>query len=113
MTFSLRIPSDGNVASVSCLSENDSLTSDANNSNMFNSTVNLAVSINGNGKESALRAPPKEFEIAPSSGTIAALSSIKISVTLCSNSVKKYETAMFVDVDGVGEELVSLPIYAK
>ena len=30
-----------------------------------------------------------------------------------STSVKKYEIALVVDVDGVGEEILSLPIIAK
>jgi len=30
-----------------------------------------------------------------------------------STTVKKYEIALLVDVDGVGEEILSLPIIAK
>ena len=32
---------------------------------------------------------------------------------MTSLTVKKYETVMVVDVDGVGEEILSLPISAK
>lgn len=34
-------------------------------------------------------------------------------VTLCSNTVKKYETALVVDVKGVGEEVLALLITAR
>ena len=34
-------------------------------------------------------------------------------VDFVSTSVKKYEIALVVDVDGVGEEILSLPITAK
>lgn len=34
-------------------------------------------------------------------------------VTLCSNTVKKYELALAVDVEGVGEEVKILPLNAR
>lgn len=34
-------------------------------------------------------------------------------VTLCSNSVRRYELALVVNVDGVSQELVSLPLTAR
>jgi hydrocephalus-inducing protein len=34
-------------------------------------------------------------------------------VTLCSNTVKKYELALVVDVEGVGEEVLALLITAR
>ena len=34
-------------------------------------------------------------------------------VDFVSTTVKKYEIALVVDVDGVGEEILSLPIIAK
>ncbi|KAM9508694.1 hydrocephalus-inducing protein-like isoform 3-T3 [Guaruba guarouba] len=38
---------------------------------------------------------------------------LDIQVTLCSNTVKRYKLALVVDVDGVGKELLSLPIRAR
>ena len=36
-----------------------------------------------------------------------------LQVDFVSTTVKKYEIALVVDVDGVGEEILSLPIIAK
>ncbi|KAG8437289.1 hypothetical protein GDO86_008117 [Hymenochirus boettgeri] len=55
----------------------------------------------------------KEFSISPFKGTIRALGSMDIQVTLCSNQVKKYDLALLVDVDGIGEEVLALPITAR
>ena len=38
---------------------------------------------------------------------------MKIDVQLCSNTIKKYDLGMVVDVSGVGEEILSLPIAAR
>ncbi|KAK2848119.1 hypothetical protein Q7C36_009801 [Tachysurus vachellii] len=56
---------------------------------------------------------PREFRVTPSSGTIRAQSQMDIKVTLCSNTVQQYSLAMVVDVNGVGEELLALPIKAS
>ncbi|XP_032891862.1 hydrocephalus-inducing protein homolog [Amblyraja radiata] len=58
-------------------------------------------------------AKPKEFSINPSSGTIMAQEEMEIQVTLCSNTVKKYESALVVDVANVGEEVSAIPILAR
>lgn len=36
-----------------------------------------------------------------------------VQVTLCANTVKAYRLALVVDVDGVGEEIRTLPINAR
>lgn len=90
MTFNLRVPGDGSGESICSTSEYDSTLS-----------------------ENGSILPPKEFEITPSSGTLAAQSEIKLKVDLCSNTVKKYDLSMVVDIEGVGDEIVSLPISAK
>ncbi|XP_064020122.1 hydrocephalus-inducing protein homolog [Pogoniulus pusillus] len=59
------------------------------------------------------RLGPREFTISPCSGTIRSLSFVDIQVTLCSNSLGTYELALVVDVDGVGQELLSLPLTAR
>ncbi|NXF94149.1 HYDIN protein, partial [Eubucco bourcierii] len=59
------------------------------------------------------RLSPCEFTISPRRGTIRALSFVDIQVTLCSNTVGMYELALVVDVDGVGRELLSLPLTAR
>ncbi|KAG2469945.1 HYDIN protein, partial [Polypterus senegalus] len=56
---------------------------------------------------------PREFTVSPSRGVIRAISEMDIEITLCSNTVKQYEVALVVDVDGVGEEILALPIFAR
>lgn len=38
---------------------------------------------------------------------------ISFQVTLCSNTVQKYELALVVDVEGIGEEVLALLITAR
>ncbi|XP_075796761.1 hydrocephalus-inducing protein homolog isoform X3 [Pelodiscus sinensis] len=56
---------------------------------------------------------PKEFTITPCSGTIRSQGLLDIQVTFCSNTVKKYELALVVDVAGIGEEVLALLITAR
>ncbi|XP_068025997.1 hydrocephalus-inducing protein-like [Melanerpes formicivorus] len=56
---------------------------------------------------------PCEFTISPCRGTICAKSFVDIQVTLCSNTLGTYKLALVVDVDGVGQELLSLPLTAR
>ncbi|KAM3920677.1 hydrocephalus-inducing protein homolog [Leptodactylus fuscus] len=56
---------------------------------------------------------PREFTVTPSKGTIRSQGLLDIEVTLCSNSLKTYELALVVDVDGIGEEVLALPITAR
>ncbi|XP_069073573.1 hydrocephalus-inducing protein homolog [Pleurodeles waltl] len=56
---------------------------------------------------------PTEFSITPSSGTIRPQGNLNIQVTLCANYVKKYELAMVVDVEGIFDEVLALPITAR
>uniref|UniRef100_A0A3B4CPM5 HYDIN/VesB/CFA65-like Ig-like domain-containing protein n=1 Tax=Pygocentrus nattereri TaxID=42514 RepID=A0A3B4CPM5_PYGNA len=56
---------------------------------------------------------PREFKVTPSAGTIRAQSQMDIQVTLCSNTVQQYTLALVVDVQGVGEEVLALPIRAR
>lgn len=44
---------------------------------------------------------------------INALCVLYVQVTLCANTVRTYRLALVVDVEGVGEEVRSLPIDAK
>ena len=96
MKFNLRVPGDGVSPSVCGTSDLDSARTDME-------TPSLTL-----GSE-----PPREFEIVPASGTIPPQSEIKVSVKLISNTIKKYEMNLVVDVENVGEEIVSLPINAK
>ena len=90
MTYSLRVPGDGTGESISSTSDYDSTLSDPTPA-----------------------VPPKEFEITPPSGTLAPSSKATIKIDMCSNTVKKYEVGLVVDVKGVGEEILTLPISAK
>ncbi|XP_065519888.1 hydrocephalus-inducing protein-like, partial [Lathamus discolor] len=56
---------------------------------------------------------PAEFTIRPCTGTICAKGHLDIQVTLCSNTVKRYKLALVADVDGVGREVLSLPVRAR
>jgi hypothetical protein len=64
----------------------------------------------------ALRVPQdgkfldKEFDITPESGTIEPDGRIEISVDFISTHVRKYEMYLTVDVESVGEGLLSIPI---
>lgn len=96
MKFTLRVPGDGVTDSVCG-------TSDLDNVNSERAAPSLVLGSD----------PPREFEIIPSTGTILPQSEIKVTVKFISNTIKKYEMNMVVDVDSVGEEIVSLPITAK
>ncbi|KAJ8272065.1 hypothetical protein COCON_G00109240 [Conger conger] len=56
---------------------------------------------------------PVEFSIAPSSGSLRAQGVLDVQVTLCSNTVRVYNLALVVDVHGVGEEVLALPVTAR
>nr|XP_006823299.1 PREDICTED: hydrocephalus-inducing protein homolog [Saccoglossus kowalevskii] len=88
MTFHLRVPGDG--------------TGDVVNA-AIDDTLNKTLGI----------APSKEFTLIPSTGTIDPQSQVEIKVELISNTIKKYDMSVVVDIDGVGEEILSLPISAK
>ncbi|KAM6380942.1 hydrocephalus-inducing protein homolog [Pluvialis apricaria] len=96
MTFNLRIPGDG-------LGEP--------------SVTNLAQMSEGTcpssrkGARRHLR--PTEFTITPCRGTIRSQGFLDIQVTLCSNTLKRYELALVVDVDGVGKEVLALLVTAR
>ncbi|KAB0347974.1 hypothetical protein FD754_012831 [Muntiacus muntjak] len=96
MTFKLRIPGDGvgQQSISSCEQYSD-------NKKPFWNKDELPV----------IR--PKEFTITPSCGTIRSQGFAAIRVTLCSNTVQKYELALVVDVEGIGEEVLALLITAR
>ncbi|XP_075290236.1 hydrocephalus-inducing protein homolog isoform X2 [Opisthocomus hoazin] len=56
---------------------------------------------------------PTEFTVTPCKGTIRSLGSLDIQVTLCSNTVKSYELALVVDMEGVGKEVLALLLTAR
>ncbi|XP_035521672.1 hydrocephalus-inducing protein homolog [Morone saxatilis] len=60
-----------------------------------------------------LHARPAEFTISPAAGTVRSMCDVPIKVTLCSNTVRRYRLALVVDVEGVGEEIMTLPIHAR
>ncbi|OCT82470.1 hypothetical protein XELAEV_18025000mg [Xenopus laevis] len=95
MTFELRIPGDG-TGEPSITSSNQILN---DRSSSWRRRVKLA--------------SPKEFSIIPSRGTIRSQGQLDIQVTICSNQVKRYEMALVVDVDGIGDEVLALPITAR
>ncbi|KAI4571668.1 hypothetical protein MJG53_013774 [Ovis ammon polii x Ovis aries] len=96
MTFRLRVPGDGvgQQSILSCEQYSD-------NQKPFWNKDELPV----------IR--PKEFTITPSCGTIRSQGFAAIRVTLCSNTVQKYELALVVDVEGIGEEVLALLITAS
>uniref|UniRef100_A0A3B5AYV9 HYDIN/VesB/CFA65-like Ig-like domain-containing protein n=1 Tax=Stegastes partitus TaxID=144197 RepID=A0A3B5AYV9_9TELE len=56
-----------------------------------------------------LHALPAECTVSPDSNFVRAMSD----VTLCSNTVKRYRLGLTVDVEGVGREILTLPINAR
>ncbi|NXN87253.1 HYDIN protein, partial [Bombycilla garrulus] len=56
---------------------------------------------------------PREFTISPCRGTVRALGSQDIKITLCSNTVKEYELELVVDVDGFGKKVLALTLTAR
>ncbi|NXS29791.1 HYDIN protein, partial [Pomatostomus ruficeps] len=56
---------------------------------------------------------PREFKISPCRGTVRALGSQDIEVTLCSNTVREYKMELVVDVDGVGKKVLALTLTAR
>nr|XP_029134421.1 hydrocephalus-inducing protein homolog [Labrus bergylta] len=89
MTFALRVPGDGSgFHSMTCSNWQGSNTRD-------------------------LRANPAEFTISPTAGSVRAMSDVTIKLMLCSNTVKRYRLALVVDVEGVGEEIMTVPINAR
>ncbi|XP_051830566.1 hydrocephalus-inducing protein homolog [Antechinus flavipes] len=96
MTFKLRVPGDGvGEPSVTCLDQ----TLDIKKSSWKN--------------ESSPAIKPREFTIEPISGTIRSQGFAPVRVTLCSNTVQKYQLALVVDVEGIGEEVLALLITAR
>ncbi|XP_033896012.3 hydrocephalus-inducing protein-like [Acipenser ruthenus] len=95
MTFYLRVPADG--------SEDTCVTSSA-----LVSDTNRTM---WRGSDQALS--PREFTVTPSTGTIRSQGLMDVQVTLCSNRVQRYEFALVVDVEGIGEEVLALPIVAR
>ncbi|KAM6300471.1 hydrocephalus-inducing protein homolog [Aegotheles albertisi] len=96
MTFSLRIPGDG--------SGQPSVTSFVQVSDNTHRSWR---------KRAQGHLKPTEFTITPCRGTIRSLGHQDIQVTLCSNTVKEYELALVVDVDGVGKEVSALLLTAR
>ncbi|NWU95982.1 HYDIN protein, partial [Upupa epops] len=96
MTFNLRIPEDGRG--------DPSVTSFAQISNSTHPSWRKQVQ--GHVK-------PTEFTIKPCRGTIRSQGLLDIQVTLCSNTVRRYELALVVDVDGVGKEVLALLLTAR
>uniref|UniRef100_A0A8B9FBL5 HYDIN/VesB/CFA65-like Ig-like domain-containing protein n=1 Tax=Amazona collaria TaxID=241587 RepID=A0A8B9FBL5_9PSIT len=56
---------------------------------------------------------PAEFTIRLFTGTICSKGHLAFHVTLCSNTMKRYKLALVVNVDGVGKEVLSLPIRVR
>ncbi|XP_073420456.1 hydrocephalus-inducing protein homolog [Dendrobates tinctorius] len=96
MSFSLRVPGDG--------SGEPSITS---HSHILEDQASPWTIQQHGGRR------PREFTITPSTGTIRSQGLLDIEVTLCSNTVKKYELALVVDVDGIGEEVLALPVTGR
>ncbi|NWX91311.1 HYDIN protein, partial [Nothoprocta pentlandii] len=96
MTFTLRIPGDGagEPSVTSCVQILD------------DTRPSWRRGVRGHVK-------PTEFIITPCRGTIRSQGLVDIQVTLCSNTVKKYELALVVDVDGVGQEVSALLLTAR
>ena len=96
MTFYLRVPGDGITESICGTSDLDSTRSE----------MGSPLPTPGGGH-------PREFEIVPSQGTLQPQSDLKVTINFISNTIKKYEMSLVVDVENVGEEILSIPLTAK
>ncbi|XP_072135349.1 hydrocephalus-inducing protein homolog isoform X2 [Mobula birostris] len=96
MRFNLWVPGDG-TAEVTPASDNYSL-----DGRRVLSWTNIGFGVK-----------PKEFTIKPNHGTVKAQEEMKIQVTLCSNTVQKYESALVVDIEQVGQEVLAIPVSAR
>ncbi|XP_059713712.1 hydrocephalus-inducing protein homolog [Haemorhous mexicanus] len=56
---------------------------------------------------------PEEFTISPCSGTVRALGSLDIKVTLCPNTVGDYNLDLVLDVEDAGMKVLALPLIAR
>ncbi|XP_044515296.1 hydrocephalus-inducing protein homolog [Gracilinanus agilis] len=96
MTFKLRVPGDGiGEPSITSLEQ----ISDIRKQSWKNECTSVM--------------KPREFTIKPISGSIRSQGFVAVRVTLCSNTVKKYQLALVVDVEGIGEEVLALLITAR
>ncbi|XP_076848184.1 hydrocephalus-inducing protein homolog isoform X3 [Brachyhypopomus gauderio] len=96
MSFDLRIPGDGMGA--------DSITTTEQISQLDRNEWTTVERVSER---------PREFRVTPTSGSLRAQSQMDVKVTLCSNTVQQYSLALVVDVHGVGEEVLALPIKAR
>lgn len=96
MSFHLRVPADGHLPAICATTDLE-----------LDAPITLPTPRHG------ITASAREFDILPSTGTIPPQSEMKVTVTLTSNQTRKYEQVLVVDVDHVGEEILSLPITAK
>ena len=63
--------------------------------------------------EAAMSTAVKEFQVTPLNGVLEAQSQLEVHVVLCSRTLRKYRTELHVDVDGVQQSLLVLPITAR
>jgi len=55
----------------------------------------------------------KEFDVIPPRGMLLPNCSQKVQIDFISVNVKTYDLCLVVDLDGVGQELASIPIQAR
>ena len=107
MSFHLRVPGDGTVPSICATSDLEPQTVSTPK------TTASSISTSTTPRHGLAGPTVKEFEILPSTGTIPPQSEMRVEVTLTSNQIRTYDSVLVVDVDHVGEEILSLPITAK
>lgn len=54
-----------------------------------------------------------EFKISPQTDTIQQKCDKEIEISFIPKSIKKYETVMTIDIEGVGNDMLSVPIRAE
>ena len=55
----------------------------------------------------------REFDIIPATGTVLPLGKQRIQVDILPASVRKYKAHLVVDIEGVGRDLLSIPVHAR
>ncbi len=135
--YQLRVPADTTITGTPITGERNtssasgasSTTNTTANSTSSNLSLNYTELENAEGSDAASESsePPAnnerpltsnttasktEFEINPSCATILAFSKQRILIDFTSFHVKRYDIALVVDVDGVGRDMLELPIKA-
>ncbi|XP_057292027.1 hydrocephalus-inducing protein-like [Hydractinia symbiolongicarpus] len=96
MTFSLRVPTDGHGVSAADVS-----------TRFLEGLTDIKTVYK------QIREKPVEFNLTPSGGVLLPLSGVEIQICFTPLTSGKYDTVITVDIEGIGKDILTLPIAAK